>query len=203
VRAADADLVVLVDAKLQRWNSVLAGLGALYPYQSPQAWRERRPVVLFSRHPIVGEEVVRPPGGRRPYLLAEVAVAGETLVVAGVHPSSPSPIEPSDTRRRNRELDHIADIARHADRPVIIAGDFNTTPWSPHFQDLIATAGLRNAADGHGYIGTWPTWCWPAQIPIDHVLLKGPLVATTVRRGPAVGSDHFPIIADLRLLFGP
>jgi hypothetical protein len=24
-----------------------------------------------------------------------------------------------------------------------------------------------------------------------------------VRRGPAIGSDHYPIIADLRLLFGP
>jgi endonuclease/exonuclease/phosphatase (EEP) superfamily protein YafD len=86
---------------------------------------------------------------------------------------------------------------------VIVVGDFNTTPWSPCFQDLLAAAGLRNATLGHGYIGTWPTWFWPALIPIDHVLLKGPLAATTVGRGPAIGSDHYPIIADLRLLFGP
>jgi endonuclease/exonuclease/phosphatase (EEP) superfamily protein YafD len=202
MRAADADLVVLVDARQDRWQPVLATLGALYPYQSPQRWRERPPVVLFSRHPIVDHAVVRPLGGRRPYLLAEIAVEGATLVVAGVHPSSPSS-EPGDTRRRNRELDHIAEVAGQADRPVIVAGDFNTTPWSPYFQDLVAAAGLRNAAEGHGYVGTWPTWFWPALIPIDHVLLKGPLVATTVRRGPAIGSDHFPIIADVRLLLGP
>jgi endonuclease/exonuclease/phosphatase (EEP) superfamily protein YafD len=134
--------------------------------------------------------------------LAEVAVGGATLVVAGVHPSSPSPTEPGDTRRRNRELDHIAEIAGDAERPVIVAGDFNTTPWSPYFQDLLAGAGLRNAAEGHGYIGTWPAPFWPALIPIDHVLLKGPLAATAVRRGPAIGSDHYPIIADLRLLSG-
>ena len=86
---------------------------------------------------------------------------------------------------------------------MIVAGDFNTTPWSPYFRDLVAAAGLRNAAEGHGYVGTWPAWFWPALIPIDHVLLKGPLVATSVRRGPAIGSDHFPIIADVRLLLGP
>ena len=83
---------------------------------------------------------------------------------------------------------------------MIVAGDFNTTPWSPHFGDLLAAAGLRNAAEGKGYIPTWPTWFWPARIPIYYVLLKGPIAVTTVRRGPAVGSDHFPIIADLRLL---
>jgi endonuclease/exonuclease/phosphatase (EEP) superfamily protein YafD len=203
VRAADADVVVLVDARQKRWQPVLTALEALYPHRSPPASRERPPVILFSRHPMVDHEVVRPPGGRRPYLVADVAVGGATLVVAGVHPSSPSPREPSHTRRRNRELGHIGDIARGTDRPVIVAGDFNTTPWSPYFQDLLAAAGLRNAALGHGYIGTWPAWFWPVLIPIDHVLLKGPLAATTVRRGPAIGSDHYPIIADLRLLSGP
>jgi endonuclease/exonuclease/phosphatase (EEP) superfamily protein YafD len=199
VRATDADLVVLVDANRRHWREALSELAALYPYQSPRGWREHAPLILFSRHPIVEGEVVRPPGGRRPYLLAEVAVGSERLLVAGVHPSSPSPTGPRDTRRRNRELDHIADIARDVDRPMIVAGDFNASPWSPYFEDLVAAAGLRDAAEGQGYIGTWPAWFWPALIPIDHVLLKGPLAVTTVRRGPAVGSDHFPIIADLRL----
>jgi endonuclease/exonuclease/phosphatase (EEP) superfamily protein YafD len=202
VRAVDADLVVLVDARQKRWQPVLTALRALYPFSAPQAARERPPVILFSRYPIVDQQLVRPPGGPRPYLLAEIAVDGETLLVAGVHPSSPSSREPRDTRRRNRELNHIAEIAREADRPLIVAGDFNTTPWSPYFQDLLAAAGLRNAAEGYGYIGTWPASFWPALIPIDHVLLKGPLAATTLRRGPAIGSDHFPIIADLRLLSG-
>jgi endonuclease/exonuclease/phosphatase (EEP) superfamily protein YafD len=200
LRAADADLVVLVDARQRRWQPVLAALEDLYPYWAPQTRRERPPVILFSRHPIISDKVIKAPRGGRPYLLAEVVVGDRTLLIAGVHPSSPSPSEPRDTRRRNRELDHIAEVAREADRPLIVAGDFNTTPWSPHFDDLLAATGLRNAADGQGYIGTWPTWFWPALIPIDHVLVRGPLAVTTVRRGPAVGSDHYPVIADLRLL---
>jgi endonuclease/exonuclease/phosphatase (EEP) superfamily protein YafD len=203
VGRADADLVVLVDAKSRRWRPVLDELGALYPYRAPSSWRAGAPVILLSRHPVVAEEVVRPPRGRRPYLVAELAVGGQPLVVVAVHPSSPSPTGPGHSRRRNRELDHIAEVVRNAERPVIVAGDFNTTPWSPHFKDLVAAAGLRNAARGHGYIATWPTWFWPALIPIDHVLLKGTLAATTVRRGLPIGSDHFPIIADLRLLPSP
>jgi endonuclease/exonuclease/phosphatase (EEP) superfamily protein YafD len=202
-RAADADLVVLVDARQRRWQPVLDALAELYPYRAPRAWRARPPVILLSRHPIISAKVMEAPRSRRPYLVAEVQVGEQTLVIAGVHPSSPSPSEPRDSRRRNRELDHIAEVAGEADRPLIVAGDFNTTPWSPYFHDLLTAAGLRNAADGQGYIGTWPTWFWPALIPIDHVLVRGPLAVTTVRRGPAVGSDHYPIIANLRLVAGP
>ena len=200
VRAADADLVLLVDARGRDWREVLGQLRDLYPHHAQQAWRTRARVILFSRWPIVFEQVRQAPRSRRPYLVARLAVEGRTLDVVGVHPSSPSPSQPGGTRRRNHELDHIAEVVKDTDAAVIVAGDFNTTPWSPHFGDLLADAGLRNAAEGKGYIPTWPTWFWPARIPIDHVLLKGPIAVTAVRRGPAVGSDHFPIIADLRLL---
>jgi endonuclease/exonuclease/phosphatase (EEP) superfamily protein YafD len=204
VRASDADLVVLVDAKGKRWRHVLSEIGTLYEHRAPQSWREGAPVLLFSRFPILAEKVVRPPGGRRPYLMAEVRVAKQPLMIVGVHPSSPSPSRPGHSHRRNRELNHVADVVEGSKRPVIVAGDFNTTAWSPHFEDLVAAGGLRSAAEGQGYVATWPRWFWPAQIPIDHVLFKGPLAATTLRRGPAVGSDHYPLIADLRLLLpGP
>jgi endonuclease/exonuclease/phosphatase (EEP) superfamily protein YafD len=203
VRAADADLVLLLDAGGRDWRQALGQLRDLYPHHAEQAWWARVRVMLFSRWPIIAEEVREAPRSWRPYLVARLAVEGRTLEVVGVHPSSPSPSQPGGTHRRNHELDHIAEVVKDTDAPVIVAGDFNTTPWSPHFGDLLAAAGLRNAAEGKGYIPTWPTWFWPARIPIDHVLLKGPIAVTTVRRGPPVGSDHFPIIADLRLLSSP
>ena len=70
---------------------------------------------------------------------------------------------------------------------------------SSHFADLIQAADLHNAAAGHGWIGTWPQWFWPARIPIDHILIKGPLIVTRFKRGPAIGSDHFPVLAELRI----
>lgn len=196
VRASGADIVVLVDARDDRWRGVLAAMGELYPHRAPEGWRDGAPVLLFSRAPIVAARVERPTG-RRPYLVAEVSAGGGVVTVAGVHP--PSPTDPGDTRRRNRQLDHIATTVEDTARPLIVVGDLNTSPWSPHFRDLLTATGLRNAAAGQGWIPTWPTWFWPALIPIDHVLVRGPLGVEDLERGPDVGSDHYPLIADLRL----
>ena len=139
VRTSDADLVVLVDARRKSWRPVLTELGTRYPYATRQSWRNgRAPVILFSRFPILSETVMQAPRGRRPYLVAKLDVDGETLVVVGVHSSSPRLTGAGHSRRRNRELDHIAAALSDADGPVIATGDFNVTPWSPHFRDLLA-----------------------------------------------------------------
>jgi endonuclease/exonuclease/phosphatase (EEP) superfamily protein YafD len=204
VRASDADLVVIVDAKRMRWRRMISDLRGPYPYYVPpqrwpeprQRWLEPPRVFLFSRFPIVSDDATGDPCG--PCLAVELAVGGQRLVVAGVHLS---PMLPGARHRRlRRELAQFAEFVGRTDRAVLVAGDFNATPWSPHFRDLIEAAGLRHAADGRGYLATWPSWFWPARIPIDHILLKGPLTVTSLRRGPAVGSDHYPLIADLRLL---
>jgi endonuclease/exonuclease/phosphatase (EEP) superfamily protein YafD len=204
VRASDADLVVIVDAKRMRWRRVIFDLSELYPYHVPRqrwpepGWRWLEPprIFLFSRFPIVGDAVAGGPDG--PCLAVELAAGGQRLVLAGVHMA---PMLPGARHRRlRRELEQFAEFVGRTDRPVLVAGDFNATPWSPHFGDLIETAGLRNAADGQGYLATWPSWFWPARIPIDHILLKGRLTVASLRRGPAAGSDHYQLIADLRLL---
>jgi endonuclease/exonuclease/phosphatase (EEP) superfamily protein YafD len=200
VRDSDADVMVLVDARGKRWRDVLWAIGADYLYRAPEGWRDGAQVILFSRYPIVRDAVIRSPQGRRPYLAASLALDDHRLTV--VDASSPSPTDPSDTRQRNLQLGYLANIVEGAEGPMIVVGDFNTTPWSPHFRDFVATAGLRNAANGHGYIATWPRRFWPAQIPIDHILVKGPVAVAKMGRGPSVGSDHYPIIADLRLVGG-
>jgi endonuclease/exonuclease/phosphatase (EEP) superfamily protein YafD len=199
VRGSGADLVVLVDAEGERWRGVLAALGDLYPHTAPDAWRDGAPVVLLSRWPLPVETVVHPAAAERPYVVARLAAPGATPLVVGVHPASPSPTEPEDSRERNYQLDHIGGTVEGVAGPVIVAGDLNTTPWSPHFRDLLAATGLRDAAAGRGWLPTWPAWLGPAGIPIDHVLVRGEVAVAGLRRGPDIGSDHHPLVADLRI----
>ncbi len=199
LRRADADLVLLVEARTGKWPQALADIGNLYPYRAPDGWRAGAPVILFSRYPILAYRTVTQPLDRRPYLLAKVGLTARQVAVAGVHPPSPSPGDAVDSRRRNLELDHIARTIEDAQRPLLVAGDFNTTPWSPHFRDLMQATDLRLAAAGQGYIATWPRSLWPARIPIDHVLVRGAVAVTDFSRGPAIGSDHFPVVVDLRI----
>lgn len=91
VRGADADVVVLVEVGSERWDGVLADLAVLYPYGAPGQGRERDPVRMFSRYPVTNHRLVKPEGGRRPYLEAEIDVGSTPVVVSGVHPPSPSP----------------------------------------------------------------------------------------------------------------
>ncbi len=197
VRASDPDLVVLVDAKRWRWRQVIADLSGPYPYRVPHGWPAAPPVFLLSRFPIVSEDLAPRPRAAPPCLAVELLVGGQRLVLAGVH--APPPWPGATSRGRRQDLERFAQSLAAIDRPVIVAGDFNATPWSPRLRDLLRTAGLRNAAAGRGYVASWPRWFWPARIPIDHVLLKGPWSVCALRRGPAAGSDHYPIIADLCL----
>jgi endonuclease/exonuclease/phosphatase (EEP) superfamily protein YafD len=199
VRHHEGDIVILIDAKRERWNAAVADISALYPYRAPP-WKEGAPIILFSRYPVFRYESVQSPGGERPYLEVDLAIDEQVVTVLGVHPASPTLTDSSDSRERNRSLNHIGRSVRDRDRPLIVAGDFNITPFSPHFRDMMTASGLRNAAQGQGWIPTWPRQFWPIRVPIDHVLIRGPFAVQSLTRGPSIGSDHFPVIADLKLL---
>jgi endonuclease/exonuclease/phosphatase family metal-dependent hydrolase len=97
-------------------------------------------------------------------------------------------------RERPAQVDAIVRELRAPE--VVIAGDFNCTPWSGPFRKLCF--GLSSA--------TGRSRSWPARLPlfpIDHILYRGPLSvirAGSWTAGPARGaSDHLPVIAELEL----
>jgi endonuclease/exonuclease/phosphatase (EEP) superfamily protein YafD len=85
---------------------------------------------------------------------------------------------------------------------MILGGDFNTTPWS---------AALRAGDRGFGLLrrdralATWPGDAladrplrFPAPfMPIDHVYAGPGWATVSVRRGPRLGSDHYPLVVTL------
>ena len=136
-------------------------------------------------------------GAGMPSIVATFAgPAGEFTLVA-THPVPPKTA--ALARSRDRQLRAIAEFVAAAPLPCIVAGDLNTTPWSAAFRDLLARGGLRDTALGRGVQGTWHARLPLPRIPIDHVL--APPGTEVLRRavGPDVGSDHFPVEAELRL----
>jgi endonuclease/exonuclease/phosphatase (EEP) superfamily protein YafD len=131
---------------------------------------------------------------------AEIATPAGPVQLVVVHPPAPR-----DTARAAMNLRTIAatgSVARKAEGGVIVAGDFNSTPWSPAFSAMVAHAGL---AFGRGAReATWPTWL-PAWLglPLDHILVGGGCTIVERRHGPHTGSDHRPILADVRVHVAP
>ena len=61
-----------------------------------------------------------------------------------------------------------------------------------------SSPGCTTAALGHGLAPHWPSQFAPLGIRIDHCLVIAQWRSVRVRLGPSLGSDHLPLMADLR-----
>lgn len=130
-------------------------------------------------------------------LALPAALGGGGLDVVGVHvPRSPAAV-------MQQALRDIGGRARRLDDQAIVAGDFNATPWSGKLDDLDAIKRLERRTRA---FGTWPTPShprlaggalggpWPVAA-IDHLYVGRAWRLASLRRGPDIGSDHYPLIA--------
>jgi endonuclease/exonuclease/phosphatase (EEP) superfamily protein YafD len=120
-----------------------------------------------------------------------------------LHVLSTHPLAPTDADRaalRDAQLAFATDWASRQEGAFLVAGDLNATPWSWPFRALEGGAGLRNSQIG---FGLQPSFSAQSnvflRVPIDHLLHSEALVVRDRRLGPALGSDHFPLVVDLEL----
>lgn len=80
---------------------------------------------------------------------------------------------------------------------MILAGDFNVTPWSWKLNRLLHTKNLAR----HGTLTmSFPGNSSPSPfVLIDNVVTTRDIKAVTFEAGPYLGSDHLPIVAALAL----
>lgn len=120
------------------------------------------------------------------------------VAVLGTHPLAPTDEERADLR--DAQLGFAGQWASTQSGAFFIVGDFNSTPWSWPFRRLMGTAGLVNSQVG---FGLQPTFSADSnlllRVPIDHLVHSSALEVTDRQLGPALGSDHFPLVVDLQL----
>jgi len=199
LRNSRPDAAVLVEIT-PRWRAALAPLRDEFPWQYYAPGRDSpggdsHGTLLLSRWPVGRIETVPMGPHADPTVAAQLDVRGRILRVIGVHPSWP--LGPAVSAERNQELSRLAALARATPAPLIMAGDFNVTALSPHFQAFLAQSGLRWAAQGAGWQPTWPTFLPIAGIEIDHAFVSSGIAVRRFARGPNIGSDHRPILVDL------
>ncbi|MFQ5522129.1 MAG: endonuclease/exonuclease/phosphatase family protein [Acidimicrobiia bacterium] len=111
------------------------------------------------------------------------------------------PLAPTDRERaalRDAQLSFAANWAADQEAPFFVVGDLNATPWSWAFRRLKGSGGLRNSQEGFGLQASFPaTASRLLRVPIDHLLYSDGLGVRERLLGPALGSDHFPLIVDL------
>ena len=184
-----ADAAVLLEVGPQ-WREPLASLRPVYPHQLVHVRDDPFGIALLSAHPCTPCDEIEGEG-IAPALLGRLALGDERLWIAGVH--AVPPVNGEWTRERDEYLRRMSRRLAALAGPRMLAGDFNTTPWAPGYRELLA-ADLR---DGERALASWPAFLPFPVIPIDHVLVSKELRVLSKRRGPPLGSDHYPIVVEL------
>lgn len=190
--AADADArwLATVDAKVifvteasHEWETRLQGLppGCARYDDSPFG------LALFSRVPLKSCRVLGLGGAAQgyPYIRAELA---DGRLIYGVHP--PPPLGANLALARDESLRQLAARIRAEKAPVLVLGDFNSSPFSPRLRHFTEAAGLRRSSPNGR-----PTWL-PGLLSLDHALISARAPVSGVGAYAWRGSDHRPIWID-------
>jgi endonuclease/exonuclease/phosphatase (EEP) superfamily protein YafD len=188
------DIAVLEEmspANAERLAALLPRLPHRYLAEQDGVWG----VVVLSRWPMIAPQPVRS-ASRRFAARIDFDLGDRKFRLYGAHLNWP--VMPATALDRNAQLDVLGRDLSACPHACIAVGDFNVTPWSSHFRDLLASPGVHDCAAGRGLLGTWPSGL-PAvlRIRIDQCLIAGAVSVANVRVGKGEGSDHLATINDL------
>lgn len=102
-------------------------------------------------------------------------------------------------RHRHLQLRHLYDLIAATEKPVIVAGDFNTFWGENEIYLFMKAAGLRSAN-----VDSRPTY--PSRSPrkeLDFILYQDGITVTDFRIPETRLSDHMPLVCDFELTKKP
>ncbi|WP_106754733.1 endonuclease/exonuclease/phosphatase family protein [Pannonibacter carbonis] len=195
--------------KVRKETGPLPGTG---PYPATFHVGDLGSVVVFSHHPVLSSENIRVDGvcgdgqwGQREILRMRLDVAGKPVTFIALHPESPR----TPCRFEARQVYYaalgleLARLRRESTDPVILAGDWNMSPWSAHFSQLLQAGDLKTLFPSSIPVITRFFFdyrlSWFLGAAVDHIAVSPSIEISAVAVGPDVGSDHVPLIADLVL----
>jgi endonuclease/exonuclease/phosphatase (EEP) superfamily protein YafD len=166
-----------------------------YPHRLIRTSRLTMGLALFSRLPIEAAEVHRAEETRIPVFEVRLVADGAPFTFVGGHPWPPQ-LQWGALHRSQMEA--ITRVAASAEAPLVVAGDFNAAPWSYTIGELAERAQVRLVRRQLDLSKTF--YPFPGfGLPLDHVLVSNEWQVLAMEYGAPGGSDHAPLIVDLRL----
>lgn len=199
--ASRADVLVLEEAN-GRMGPYLSRLEQVYPFGNhcPTGCD----VVIRSKWPLATRVRWRLRDGHgQPYgpglMQTRVLLPdGQSFPLLGIHLPHPTPPGP----QRDRIAALGAALATMDRQRMILAGDFNLTPWARamNFMEQSVAPLRRVTRASFSFPARIDGFVWPAPLlPIDHVWAGPGWETLSTERLPATGSDHYPLRVRLRL----
>ncbi|MCF4966559.1 endonuclease/exonuclease/phosphatase family protein [Nostoc sp. CMAA1605] len=204
VTDSQADIALLLEIDQQAFTIIQPQLKPSFPYsfRSPGGG-----LALFSKFPIQDARADNFNKKAKHNLVANLAIDNKLITFIGTHPLVP--VKPATFHSRNLQLAAIAEYIQNINQPLILAGDFNLTPWSPYYRRFVHKTKLHNTRLGFGILPSWPRpathvnlpyWLIPLMnIPIDHCFVSKHFQVVRTYTGGNANSDHAALITELVL----
>lgn len=206
--AEDPDIIALQEFFPTQRYRLDRLLRDAYPYSARCEGGKRQNIALYSRLPMeftkegacFGQSPT--PALRTSRIVGRVTLEdGTSFSVVTTHLDWPAPIE-----RQRVQMADLASAVAGVSGPVVVVGDFNSTPWSYALRRMAAEAGLTRQTHNlvtypleitapnrlvgpRGLLRTFPF------LPLDHVMTRGDISVHEVYRASDTGSDHLPVVA--------
>ena len=195
IREKDPDLVLLLETD-DWWRAQLEVLDRDYPFRLKQPQGNCYGLHFFSKLELRSPQVRFLAEDDIPSVRAGVRLrSGDWIEFYGLHPRPPQVEE--DTETRDAELLIVAREIRADGRPSIVAGDLNDVAWSHTTRLFQRISGCLDPRRGRGMFNTfhadYPLFRWP----LDHIFHEASFTLVRLERLPHIGSDHFPVLAEL------
>lgn len=166
-------------------------------------------LTILSRFPLISPQRKAFKNGSA--LITFLKVNQKIVEVISVHPSVP--VKPGAFKQRNAFLAELGTYLLQSQQtqslktPRILLGDFNLTPWSPYYSELLQSTDLHNTRFGFGIEPSWiepathvhhPNWITAlVKIPIDHIFVTSDFKVSDCQTRQAANSDHRMLWSDL------
>lgn len=188
--STSADVVVLQEIEPGEAGALLTPLRSVYPHiRLGTAAVGQKSVAILSRWSWEESEDILRTSQRPSVVRSRIKYFGALIDIIGIHMAYP--LHPRD---QQRHFDWLTRYVRSCPGPVIVAGDFNSTPFSERMRSFTRATGLRRHAT---WQFTWPGRVLPPIFGIDNVLSTKEARTVAVSAGPPLGSDHLPLVVDL------
>jgi endonuclease/exonuclease/phosphatase (EEP) superfamily protein YafD len=179
----------------------------LFAFESSRDLAGRDDKKVFSRFPIrddaqIAEGAGSPRLERHPMRMI-LDTPGGPVILYAVHPDSPR--SPRRWAQRNRYLQILTQSVAQEPKtvPVVVAGDWNTPPWSGYFRAFFAQTGFRSMQGRPWPVTTRFLMRMQDYVmfgaAIDHIALSPGLTMAQWKVGPKFGSNHLPVEIDIGL----
>ena len=140
-------------------------------------------LVVFSKYPLLNAKKITNRNDRS-FLQVDIAVARRRVRLVTAHLVWPIYSAHLTT------LENATEVASSFEN-VIMAGDFNSTPWAAPFRQFVNTAKLQHSRQSYGLQNSW--YADKSKIiglPIDHILYGGNINLTDFEVIETLNSDH-------------